>query len=240
MPDYDARLVDLYDQDNPDGPDHDFYRSLADVRGARAIVDLGCGTGLLTVTFAAKGRRVVGVDPSPAMLDFARRRPGASGVEWIEGDSASIPDGDFDLAVMTGNVAQHIGDADWTRTLADLRRSLRAGGTLAFESRNPAARAWEDWDSPERTRRQTPHGVLEEWMDASLLDGRTVELRAHNLFVATSETVTETLLLVFRSRDEIERDLAVAGFEVEAVFGDWRGALFDGASPLMVFVARAV
>lgn len=135
MSDYDPRLVDLYDQDNPDGLDHDFYRSLADVRGARAIVDLGCGTGLLTVTFVTEGRRVVGVDPSAVMLDLARRRPGASGVEWIEGDSASIPGDDFDLAVMTGNVAQHIGDADWTRTLADLRRSLRAGG----HSRSKAA-----------------------------------------------------------------------------------------------------
>lgn len=77
-------------------------------------------------------------------------------------------------------------------------------------------------------------------MDATLLDGRTVELRAHNLFVAKSETVTETLLLVFRSREEIERDLAVAAFEVEAVLGDWRGTPFDGPSPLMVFVARAV
>jgi len=44
--DYDARLVDLYDQDNPDGPDHDFYRSVVDEYEAESILDVGCGTGI--------------------------------------------------------------------------------------------------------------------------------------------------------------------------------------------------
>lgn len=48
MTDYDQRLVDLYDQDNPDGADHDFYRAVADEVSAESILDLGCGTGILT------------------------------------------------------------------------------------------------------------------------------------------------------------------------------------------------
>ncbi|RIJ15014.1 class I SAM-dependent methyltransferase, partial [Clavibacter michiganensis subsp. insidiosus] len=76
MPDLDPRLVALYDGDNPDGPDHDFDRALAEEVGARSVLDLGCGTGMLTVSLATAGRRVVGVDPSAAMLDVARGRPG--------------------------------------------------------------------------------------------------------------------------------------------------------------------
>lgn len=65
----DPRLVELYDIDNPDGPDHDFYRSLADEIGASTILDVGCGTGMLTVSLAAPGRDVVGVDPSAAATE---------------------------------------------------------------------------------------------------------------------------------------------------------------------------
>lgn len=206
MNDYDRRRVALYDEDNPDGPDHDFYRVLADKVSAYSIVDLGCGTGILTVTFARQGRTVVGVDPSASMLAYARRRIGTAGVNWIVGDSRSIPAGLFDYAVMTGNVAQHMSDPDWNRTLSDLRKSLRKGGTLSFESRNPAVRAWESWASDERT---------------------------------TRETVTEAQVLVFRDRSALEGQLNAAGFDGEAVYGDWKRSSLLEEAPVMVFVARA-
>lgn len=237
--DYDPRIVDLYDIDNPDGPDHDFYRALADSREARTILDLGCGTGMLTVTLAGQDRKVTGLDPSPVMLAFARARDGAERVEWHVGDSAAAPAEHFDLVVMTGNVAQHIPDTDWTRTLRDLRARMRPGSTLSFETRNPAAREWETWSSNDRSSRETPHGTLTEWMDVDLIDERIVRFHAHNYFAATDETVTETQSLVFRGREEIEADLLGAGFDVEAVNGDWAGTPFKETARLMIFVARA-
>lgn len=237
--DYDPRIVDLYDGDNPDGPDHDFYRSLARELQAQKILDLGCGTGMLTVTLAAPGRRTVGIDPSPAMLAFARKRAGSQRVEWIDGNSSSIPHESFDLVLMTGNVVQHIPDSDWPRTLQDIRLRMQVGGTLAFESRNPAARAWENWQSGDRTSRETIHGALVEWMDVEAADDRTVNFAAHNLFVHTGDTVTVRETLIFRSHEEITRDLQEAGFGIEAVYGSWTRTTFDGAAPVMIFVARA-
>jgi len=239
MDDYDPRIVGLYDGDNPGGADHAFYRALADERSASSILDLGCGTGILTVTFSRPGRTVVGVDPSPSMLAYARRRPGAETVSWQLGDSRHIPTTGFDLAVMTGNAAQHVPESDWSRTLSDLRAALTEGGTLAFESRNPAARAWEGWSSPERTTRETAHGTLVEWMDAEETAPGVVKLTAHNLFVEQEETVVETELIHFREAGTITASLEAAGFEVEAVYGDWHRHPFTGDEPIMVFVARA-
>jgi len=72
---YDAAVDPVYASAlAADGPDHDFYRSVADEYEAESILDLGCGTGILTVTFAQESRTVVGIDPSEAMLAFARRR----------------------------------------------------------------------------------------------------------------------------------------------------------------------
>lgn len=235
MADLDRRLVALYDDDNPDGPDHDFYRALADESGARSVIDLGCGTGILTVTLAEPDRRVIGIDPSATMLDHARGRPGAAAVTWVHGDSRQLPETSVDLAVMTGNVAQHIGDEDWARTLLDLRGALRHGGTLAFESRNPAAEAWLGWTSTERTTRGTAHGPLEEWSEAEEVAPGVVRLVASNRFTDTGETIVETVTLHFRTRSELERQLHAAGFAVTAVFGDWqRGPVVDSSAVLVV------
>src|SRR5215813_12778864 len=86
----DPRLVELYDIENPRGADTDFYLRLAAELDARHILDLGCGTGLLTRELATPGRRVVGVDPAPAMLAFACRQPGAECVRWVEGDARAL------------------------------------------------------------------------------------------------------------------------------------------------------
>lgn len=239
MTDYDPRLVDLYDQDNPDGPDHDFYRSLACEAQARNVVDLGCGTGILTVTLASAERTVVGVDPSASMIGFARSRPGAAQVDWVVGDSMSIPGNGYDFALMTGNVVQAIPGAAWPRTLRDLRLAMGHGGTLAFESRNPAARAWDNWAFEDK-RRDSLHGPLIERRTVSALAPGVVELQASTTFAATGECVHETQVLAFRDRTTVTNDLFEAGFAVEATYGDWARTPFAVDAPIMVFVCRAV
>lgn len=234
----DPRLVDLYDVDNPGGPDHDYYRALASKHGARRILDLGCGTGILTVTLASPGRSVVGVDPSPQMIAYARRRPGAAAVTWIEGDSSELAPGPFDLMVMTGNVAQHIPDPEWARTLSDLRAVAAPGAVLAFESRNPSSRAWEAWAREEPATRDTMFGPLTEWCTAEERDGGQVLLHFFNRFEATQEMLEEDLLLTFRDADLLTAQLAAADLEVTAIWGDWQRTPFDGDQPVMVFEAR--
>jgi SAM-dependent methyltransferase len=214
----DPRLVELYDADNPDGPDHDFYRTLADRLDARTIVDLGCGTGLLTVTLARPGRTVIGIDPSAPMLDHASRRPGSSSVDWQLGDSSAIGAAGADLVIMTGNVAQHILGASWPRTLTDLHHGLRPGGTVAFESRNPVAQQWETWTRRETYgTRETSHGPLIEWLEpvAADADSTSDELTfaAHSIFEASGDHLLVRMTLAFRTQEKLATDLATADLE---------------------------
>ncbi len=154
-------MAAIYDEDNPDGPDHDFYRALAQELNAKTIVDLGCGTGILTVTLAGAGRKVTGIDPASAMLDVARAREGGNSVQWVQGYSSQIKPNSADLVLMTGNVAMHILGQAWKQTLSDIAQGLNLGGVLAFETRNPDARAWEKWNKTGR-KRMTSAGVLHE------------------------------------------------------------------------------
>lgn len=239
MADLDRRLVDLYDLDNPAGPDHDLWRALTDELGARRVVDLGCGTGILTVTLARPGRAVVGVDPSATMLDRARQRPGGDRVTWVLGDSRGVPADGYDLALMTGNVAQHIADDDWHRTLRDLHSALRPGGTLAFESRNPRVRAWTQWTTSGPSVRPTEHGPLEEWSTADEVTPGVVRLVASNRFADDDQTLEYTEDLRFRGHEELVHDLRAAGFRAVESFGDWLRGPLEQRSPVMVFVATA-
>lgn len=237
----DPRLAALYDDDNPDGPDHDHYRALADRLGAASIIDLGCGTGLLTVTLAIDGRRVVGIDPDGGMLDVARGRSGTERVEWILGDSRDIDPDSFDLAIMTGNAAMHIGPSDWERTLADIARGLRSGGSLAFETRNPSAEQWRTW-TPELTTgtRDTSDGPLTEWLDITEPDEHgTAVLTAMNRFDATGEEIVITQPLTFRTLEQLTADLDVVGMDVVAAAGGWAGEpLVDESLPIVLEARR--
>ena len=237
----DPDLVGLYDLDNPGGEDHLYYRVLADEIDARSIVDLGCGTGLLTRSLAGPGRSVIGVDPSRTMLDYARQQPGGSAVTWIHGEASALPaTGMADLAICTGNAIMHVSPEELPSTLASLEKVLRAGGTLSFESRNPASRAWERW-TPEATysERVTQAGHLREWLDVTdISDGRVV-FDAHNVFPDGQDRVY-TSILFFRTADEFQRELDLAGFTDIAWTGDWHGAPVDDTSRFFVFRARRV
>ena len=236
----DPRLVELYDIENPRGADTDFYVRLAADLDARCILDLGCGTGLLTRELAVGDRRVVGVDPSPAMLAFARRQPGADRVRWVEGYSDSLGTPEADLVVMTGNVAQvFLDDHEWDATLRDIHAALRPGGHLAFESRNPDDRAWKRWNREATYERfDSPHGPMECWQELVGVGGGRVRFEDHNVFAATGEVVVTSSELRFRSPAELTDSLTGAGFTVEHVYGGWDRGPVVGTSRVMVFVAR--
>ncbi|QDP95194.1 class I SAM-dependent methyltransferase [Microlunatus elymi] len=244
----DPRLAALYDADNPAGEDHDYFRRTAGRAGVRRIVDLGCGTGLLTVTLAGPDRTVLGIDPSRTMLDLAKARPGHDQVIWQYGDAsvldALLHPGSVDLVIMSGNTAQHIVGADWHRTLRSVARVLRPGGVLTFETRNPTARAWESW-SAENTMatRDTDHGPLTEWLEITAVtgfddgNGGQLTFAAHNVFEATGEHVVFTTVLAFRTRTELTADLADAGLRIESIAGGWRNEPLTDTSRLLVVTA---
>lgn len=237
----DSRLAALYDDLNPFGADTAFYLGVGAGHPGATIVDLGCGTGLLTVELARQGHRTIGVDPAGAMLDIARAREGGDLVEWIQGTSADLPNGEADLAIMTGHVAQvFVADAEWSATLDDLRAALRPGGLLVFESRNPLAAAWLEW-TPEdsRTELSAVDGPLTAWNEVTEVADGVVSLTGHYLW-ATGEHLEDRGTLRFRSEDELRASLGAAGFAVRRIHGDWNGGSVAHDSRELIVEAEAV
>lgn len=236
----DWRLAAIYDADNPPGEDHEYFRGLADRVAAGRIVDLGCGTGSLTVTLARPGRTVIGIDPAAAMLAYAAARPGGDQIEWRLGASERIGGDSADLIIMSANVAMHLLGSDWDRTLADIASGLAAGGLVAFESRNPDAEAWRTWNDPP-AERQTPVGRLRESTTTTPPDADgIVTMHCHNDFLDAGGVLDLEQRLQFRTMHQIAADLERAGLTLEQVWGGWDRVPFAGGpeQELMIFEAR--
>ncbi len=216
----DPRLAEVYDPLDPDRSDLDAYLAMADEFGAGSVLDIGCGTGTFACLLAGRDKVVTGIDPAAASLEVARRKPHAERVRWLNGDARSLPPLQVDLVTMTANVAQvFLTDDDWTATLRAVRSTLRPGGRLVFETRDPARRAWLGW-----TREQTfVHveipvvGAVESWYDLTEVDPPLVSFRTTVFFEADGATITSSSTLRFRSREEITSSLQATGFVVEDV-----------------------
>lgn len=216
----DPRLAAVYDPLDADRRDLDAYLAMVEEFGARRVLDVGCGTGVFAVALAARGVEVVGVDPARASLDVARGKPGAERVRWIHGDATALPPLRVDLVTMTANVAQQIVDADaWRGTLRGAHAALRPGGRLVFETRDPARRAWEEWNR-EASYAVTDipgAGPVESWVDVTAVEEQLVSFRWTYVFAADGEELTSDSTLRFRERAEVEADLVAQGFVVEDV-----------------------
>src|SRR6185312_12186726 len=74
---------------------------LGDVAGLD-VVELGCGTAYFSAWLARRGARPVGVDPTPAQLETARRMQRETGLDFplveAAAESVPLPDASFDLA----------------------------------------------------------------------------------------------------------------------------------------------
>lgn len=214
------RLAAVYDPLDPDRSDLEVYADLVDLLGARRVLDLGCGTGTFALLLAGRGLDVVGADPAGGSLEVARRKPHAERVRWIHGDASRLPPLQVDAVTMTGNVAQAIVDpSDWAATLRGVRAALRPGGHLVFETRDPAVRAWQEWNraASYRTTDIPGAGTVETWVDLVAVDGPLVSFRSTFVFCSDGQVLTSDSTLRFRGRQEVEADLAAHGYAIEDV-----------------------
>ncbi|MER7569032.1 class I SAM-dependent methyltransferase [Streptomyces sp. NPDC097941] len=230
------RLAAIYDALDGDRGDLDAYVRMVEEFGARQVLDLGCGTGVFALLLAGRGIEVVGVDPALASLDVARGKPGSERVRWIHGDASRLPPLRVDLVTMTANVAQQVVGADaWREALRGAYAVLRPGGRLVFETRDPARRAWEEWNRQESYAvTDVPGaGVVESWVEVIAVEGQLVTFRWTYVFASDGRVLTSDSTLRFRERAEVEAELDAQGFVVD----DVRGAP-DRPGKELVFVAR--
>jgi demethylmenaquinone methyltransferase/2-methoxy-6-polyprenyl-1,4-benzoquinol methylase len=140
MPDRRSHAVELFEPLGPSygrvgallslGQDPRWRRFLVSrIPGSGHVLDVATGTGLVAAELVSRGFDVTGLDQSPGMLSEAQRRLGEA-VPLVEGtaDALPFPDASFDHLTFT-YLLRYVDEPG--RTMAELARVVRPGGTIA-------------------------------------------------------------------------------------------------------------
>lgn len=130
----------LYDELMKDAP-YDkwvkFTKEIIEGRDIKSIVDLGCGTGEITIRLADRGRQLYGVDLSAEMLAIAeqKRVPSGSNITWIKQDIRSLQGfSDIDLCISYCDVINYIvSKSDIEKVFTNVYESLSRDGLFIFD-----------------------------------------------------------------------------------------------------------
>lgn len=105
----------------------------ANIQSGQRVLDLGCGTGTLTILIkqSVPEAEVVGLDGDPKVLEIARSKAAKAGVnltlDYGMAYQLPYPDGSFDRT-LSSLVFHHLVREDKQRTTGEVYRALRPGG----------------------------------------------------------------------------------------------------------------
>ena len=230
-----------------------FYVQQATKSGG-PVLELGCGTGRISLAIASSGIRTVGVDISPKMIAVAKGKAEQSGL----GDSCIFQTGDM----ASTHIAERFGAVlfpfrsfqsmasgeEQFAALDTAARHLSPGGRLILDIFNPDLR---------QLANEHDEAVPFHVQDVKLPDGSTIVVWGQNSWDPTTQLNEARLILewldpqgnvtrrIYREfqlrytfRFEMEHLLARAGFEPELVAGDFSGGPVTEESDDLVWVAR--
>lgn len=223
-----------------------FYCNLAKTVGG-PVMEIACGSGLVTIPIAAQGLDITGIDLVRPMLEHARKKAEAQhlNIRWVEADARSFDLGaQYQFIYLTGNAFQaFLRREDQETLLTVVKRHLAPNGIFAFETRNPAGH--DLTDQPEQefdqsytsveghlvsvfyTQRYDPLAQVMYWtLYRRWNDGE----REHN-----KET---RIACRFTYPQELQALLYYNGFQITQQYGNWDKEALSASSPSIISICK--
>jgi ubiquinone/menaquinone biosynthesis C-methylase UbiE len=216
-----------------------FWRRVA-AKAKGPVLELGCGTGRVSLPLARAGIDLIGIDRSAQMLARAKRHPS---LQLIRGDIRALPfeDEAFPMVIAPYGILQSlIRPRDLTATLASVARVLAPGGIFGIDL-VPDVPKWREYENRVQLRgtargaqitliesvRQDPKRHLTTFLQ-TYVERRGTRTREHRF------DLTFRTLSVRQMTAQLER----AGFGVDAVLGDYRGRPWDDRADVWIIMAK--
>ena len=230
-----------------------FWQKLA-MKARGRVLELGCGTGRLSVPIARGGVSLIGVDRSLPMLARAQRK--ARGIQarrsgkrrgrltLVRADIRGLPfeAARFSLVLAPYGVLQSlIRPRDLSAALASVARVIEAGGTFALDL-VPDVPDWDEYKDKVTFRGRAKSGASLTLIESVRQDRRrSLTIFEQRFLERRGRRVAEHRFhLTFRTTS-IRRMVALverAGFVVESLLGDYRGRPWDERADAWILLAR--
>ena len=243
-----ARFYDWENAQTVGRRDVRFWAGLAG-RADGTVLELGCGTGRLSVPVARKTRRFVGIDRSAAMLRRLRARLRRARLteraSIVRGDIRALPfHADWRCRLVMapyGMLQSLLSDDDLAATLDAVARVLAPGGTFGVDLA-PGLPRWGEYD-----RRMSLRGPMSGGRRVTLIES-VRQVPRHGLTIFDQEFIEthrarrtiHPISIAFRTLtvpQMVER-LERAGFGVDAVLGGYREEAWSPDAEIWIVIAR--
>jgi SAM-dependent methyltransferase len=222
-----------------------FWQRLAVAQEGK-ILELGCGTGRITVPVARAGAAIIGIDRSEPMLARGRRRLRRARLDarLIRGDIRFLPfrrRTKFDLVMAPYGILQSLTrERDLQATLDSVAGVLGRDGLFVIDL-VPDLPRWDEYDR--RVSLAGKKGLGHLTLTESVRQDRRRRLTIFDQEYVERRGASRTVhrfSLTFRtvSVPQMRSRLEAAGFRVEAVLGDYEGGPWDPRADVWVMMAR--
>ncbi len=242
----------FYDWENAqtlDRRDVRFWRGAA-LRAKGPVLELGCGTGRVTIPVARAGARIVGVDRSSEMLAHALKRSKRARlgrrISWVRGDIRFLPFRTavrFDLVMAPYGILQSlVRESDLKATLGAVERVLAPGGIFGVDL-VPDLPVWKEYRNKVRFRGSRRGGQSKVTLIESVRQDRAKKLTIFDQTYVEQrgrERKSQRFSLVFRTLGvpQMTKRLERAGFRIKAVLGDYNGEPWDPRADVWLILAE--
>jgi SAM-dependent methyltransferase len=233
-----------------------FWRRVA-AEADGPVLELGCGTGRVSIPLARAGVNLVGIDRSEPMLARAiARTPKTTRTSrtsrtplspsFVRGDIRALPFGrrGFSTVLAPYGVLQSmVRERDLGAALASVAWVLRRGGTFGIDL-VPDVPNWREYRNKVQLEGRTRGGASLTLVESVRQDParRLTTFEQRYIERRGGRTKEHRFELTFRtlSVSQMTRRLERAGFRVETVLGDYRGRPWDARAAVWIILAKKV
>jgi SAM-dependent methyltransferase len=233
---YGERVADVYDEWYRLPDEAAEVALLTELAAGGRALELGIGTGRVSLPLAANGVTVHGIDTSRRMVEQLRAKPGGDAITVTIGDMADVAvDGTFDLIFVVFNTFFMLSSqAEQVRCFRNVAAHLAPTGRFLLHAFVPdTSRIERGQDLSVREA-----GLDRVRLDASTYDSVTQTLDTTQIRITESGTRFVHAKLRFAYPPEIDLMAQLAGLELEARWGSFSRQPFDAGSAFACSVFR--